>query len=162
MGTTRNACPQPNLPFVSLLLGGEVGLESRRAVVLAAAAGARVYSYCQFTLHMLKTLLRLNIPCARFPQAHVLLGSLFSVAALSQAVGSSQYNYVISMQPSGSQDKNLLHWRAGCLPQEQVASFAHTHSAPLLRPQQVMMMVLVLIWRYRTNSWWTKGSRLKM
>lgn len=34
--------------------------------------------------------------------------------------------------------ENILHWRAGCLPQEQVASLAHTHS-PLLRPQQVMM-----------------------
>lgn len=38
--------------------------------------------------------------------------------------------------------KDLLHWSAGCLPQEQVASFAHTHS-PLLRPQQAILIVLI-------------------
>lgn len=35
----------------------------------------------------------------------------------------------------------ILHWSAGCLPQEQVASFAHTHS-PVFRPQQVIVKLV--------------------
>jgi hypothetical protein len=37
--------------------------------------------------------------------------------------------------------EGVLHWSAGIFPQEQVASLAQTHSAPLFRPQQVMLML---------------------
>ncbi|WP_213031823.1 hypothetical protein, partial [Acinetobacter baumannii] len=63
--------------------------------------------------------LQLHASSARFPQAHAEEGSLFSTAALSQ-----------------------VHCSAGCFPQEQVASWAHTQ-VPLLRPQQTIFECLV-------------------
>lgn len=43
----------------------------------------------------------------------------------------------------GKLEVDVLHWRAGCFPQEQVASLAHTHS-PLFRPQQVILDVVIV------------------
>jgi hypothetical protein len=66
----------------------------------------------------------------------VLVGSLFSVAALSQPI--LRQKVVVGRDGRG---ENVLHWSAGIFPQEQVASLAQTHSAPLFRPQQVMLML---------------------
>jgi hypothetical protein len=75
----------------------------------------------------------------------VLVGSLFSVAALSQPI--LRQKVVVGRDGRG---ENVLHWSAGIFPQEQVASLAQTHSAPLFRPQQVMLMLfgwlLIGIW----------------
>ena len=83
--------PNPQSQTRSLFLGGEVGLEAGATVVVGAAAGARV---CQLSVAGSNVVLngsRNNIPWARFPQAHVESGILFSVAALSQAESHNQY-----------------------------------------------------------------------
>jgi len=50
-------------------------------------------------------------------------------------------NYIVKWTDDG---KNILHWSAGCFPHEQVASWAHTQ-VPLLRPQQTILNVVVLV-----------------
>jgi hypothetical protein len=69
-------------------LGGEIGLECRAAIV-AAAASARAW-YDQLA-EASKVRLPTYVPSARLPQTQVLVGSLFSVAALSHATFRNQY-----------------------------------------------------------------------
>lgn len=52
--------------------------------------------------------------------------------------------------------RNILHWSAGCLPQEQVASLAQTHS-PLLRPQQAILKFVGLCEKAVVEGYGVKG-----
>jgi hypothetical protein len=72
--------------FVSayyLFLGSEVGLKVARAVVLTASARARI---CPSLATIPDTHQSDHIPSALFPHAQVLVGILFSSAALAQSV----------------------------------------------------------------------------
>lgn len=76
-------------------------------------------------------------------QEHLAPSTLFSVAAFSQ-----------------------VHWRAGCFPQEQVASLAQTHPAASERPQQVAGTAEDIMWRvkgygYVKEGVWLEWSRVE-
>jgi hypothetical protein len=80
-----------------LFLGREIGLEVRRAAVLAAATSACIYTNSQ-NGGTQRSEHGYDTPSARFPQAHVLVGSLFSVTALSQAGDELVLGYVILLK----------------------------------------------------------------
>jgi hypothetical protein len=66
---------------IHLFLAGEICLKRRRPTALTTSASARIYNHQP----KISLILEYSIPSARFPQAHVFVGILFSVALFSQA-----------------------------------------------------------------------------
>jgi len=120
---------------VSLFLGGEIRLE-RGGTVISAPTGAGPYPRCQY----------ICMTCDKYAKVRTFsaLSTLAGIGGELVLGGGLVASFTRPLahvtKPVSHAGRNILHWRAGCLPQEQVASLAHTHSAPLLRPQQVMLI----------------------
>lgn len=127
-----------------LFLGGEVSLQVGGTVVVAATAGAGI---CMNISSVLDTKELRHIPSALFPHAQVLVGILFSSAALAQSVvhslaiwsrelhGAESSNY--RMDVGGGREAYCTEEQAAChksklLPWRTRTRRCYVRSRPLL------------------------------
>ena len=83
--------------MADLFLGREIRLERRLVAGLATAARAGICNPRVNTVTVEPPQNMASLPSARFPQAQVLVGSLFSVADLSQAICSISIRHRLSV-----------------------------------------------------------------